>query len=498
MVKSVLVMLMGVTLVASPALAAQAKKPAAAKATLEDDYYKLITFDIPDGIVLEAGGIEVMPDQRVAVSTRRGDVYMIDGVFADDPTKARWTKWAGGMHEVIGLAYNAKDGYLYACQRAEVTRLKDTDNDGTCDVYETFCDGWGVSGDYHEYPFMSKFDKEGNLWIVLCLTGSFTSEAPFRGWCVRVTPEGKMIPTTSGIRSPGGIGFNHKGEVFYTDNQGPWNGTSSFKILKPGHFVGHPVGNKWYKDAPNMGPQITPPNDKSRFHVEAERIKEFDPPVALLPHGKVGNSASGIECDRSGGKFGPFKNHMFVADQSASNITRVVLDEVNGRYNSVAIPFRSGFASGIVPMMQAGDGSLLVGGTNRGWGSKGPRPFSFERLVWTGKVPFEVHEMRVTKDGFDLTFTEPVDKAVAADPATYSMDTWTYIFQAAYGSPEVDHSKATITSATVSDDGLKVSLKVGGRKIGNVHELKLSNVKSARGGSLLHPIAWYTLWNIPK
>ena len=24
------------------------------------------------------------------------------------------------------------------------------------------CDGWGISGDYHEYAFGSRFDKEGN------------------------------------------------------------------------------------------------------------------------------------------------------------------------------------------------------------------------------------------------------------------------------------------------------------------------------------------------
>ena len=64
------------------------------------------------------------------------------------------------------------------CQRPEVTRLKDTDDRGHANVYETFCDDWGISGDYHEYAFMSKFDKEGNLWVTLTLTGSFTSEAP--------------------------------------------------------------------------------------------------------------------------------------------------------------------------------------------------------------------------------------------------------------------------------------------------------------------------------
>jgi hypothetical protein len=147
--------------------------------------------------------------------------------------------------------------------------------------------------------FGSKFDKEGNLWVVLCLTGSFTSNVPFRGWAVRVTPDGKMIPTCSGIRSPGGIGIGVDGEVFYCDNQGPWNGTSSMKHLKAGSFQGHPDGNKWYAKAPEMGPKPQEPKSGSRFHVEAARIPEYVPPPVLLPHGKLGNSASGEGAFRS-------------------------------------------------------------------------------------------------------------------------------------------------------------------------------------------------------
>ena len=44
----------------------------------------------------------------------------------------------------MGLAYNPKDGYLYAIQRGEITRLKDTDGRGHANVYETFCDDWGI------------------------------------------------------------------------------------------------------------------------------------------------------------------------------------------------------------------------------------------------------------------------------------------------------------------------------------------------------------------
>ena len=34
----------------------------------EDDYYKMITLPIPEGVVLEVGGLAVMPDGRLAVT----------------------------------------------------------------------------------------------------------------------------------------------------------------------------------------------------------------------------------------------------------------------------------------------------------------------------------------------------------------------------------------------------------------------------------------------
>ncbi|MEZ6044519.1 MAG: hypothetical protein R3C11_02840 [Planctomycetaceae bacterium] len=49
----------------------------------------------------------------------------------------------------------------------ELSRLKDQDGDGVADLFETVNDGWGITGDYYEYAFGSKFDKEGNIWITL-------------------------------------------------------------------------------------------------------------------------------------------------------------------------------------------------------------------------------------------------------------------------------------------------------------------------------------------
>ncbi|HMF15155.1 MAG TPA: hypothetical protein VKE94_22725, partial [Gemmataceae bacterium] len=405
------------------------------------------------------------------------------------------TRYARSLHEVLGLA--AKDGWLYASERGDLIRMKDTKGTGRADLFEVVNDGWEINGDYHEYAFCSRFDKHGDLWIVLCLTGSFTSDSKFRGWCVRVTPDGKLVPTCSGVRSPGGIGMNADGDVFFSENQGPWNGPCGLKHLVPGGFMGHPASFRWYSFAKELGPAPEEPKSGSRIAIEAKRIPQLVPTACQFPYGKMGQSASGIECDLSGGKFGPFQSQLFVGDQTHSTVMRVYLEKMNGRYQGACFPFRQGFGSGNVPLRFAPDGSLFVGGTNRGWGSRGNKPFALERLVWTGKTPFEIQEMRAKPDGFELTFTHPVDPKTAGDSKSYSMKTFTYIYQATYGSPEVDETKPTIDRIEVAADRKSVRLYVNKLMEGHIHELHAPGIRSAVGLPLLHKEAYYTLNYIP-
>lgn len=460
----------------------------------ESDYYTITTFDTPRETRLEVSSMELLPGGMLALGTRRGEVWTVSGADGD-LAKVQYQRFAGGQHEIMGLAW--KDGSLYITNRYEVVRLKDEDGDGRADTFATVTDDWGVSGDYHEYTFGSRFDKNGDLWVAFCLTGSFTSEIDFRGWALRVKPDGKLEPTCSGIRSLGGIDFDADGEVYYTDNQGAWHGSSTLQHLKPGSFQGHPGGLAWYDKAPNIGPRPVEPNDKSRMVTERERIKQLVPPAVYMVHGKIGNSSSFIVCETSEGKFGPFQKQIFVADQCFSNISRVFLEEVNGIKQGVVFPFLQGFKSGILAGRMNENGQILVGGSDRGWGSKGGKRFCFDRVDWTGKVPFEVHEMRARPDGFELTFTEPVDPATAGNPASYKTRAFTYIYQSEYGSPEVDEVIPRITKATVRADNKSVRLTFDKLTKGHVHELHRNGVKSATGLPVLHPSAYYTLNEIP-
>lgn len=467
----------------------------ASKAAEEEAYYKIVTLPIPSGITLEAGALQAMPDGRLAVSTRFGDIYLVEGAFQDPPVKVKFHLYASGLHEVLGLAL--RDGWLYCTQRGEVTRMKDLNGDGRADLFETVSDPWGLSGDYHEYAFGSKFDREGNLWVVLCLTGSFTSEIEYRGWCFRITPEGKAIPTCSGIRSPGGIGTNSLGDMFYTDNQGVWNGTSGLKYLEPGGFMGNPSGNKWYSLTTALGPRPQDPVSGSRMVTEAKKIPQLVPTAIFFPYGKMGQSASGIASDGTGGKFGLFKNQLFVGDQTHSTVMRVFLEKIHGRYQGALFPFKEGFDSGTLSLEFAPDGSLFVGGTDRGWGSRGGKPFALQRLVWTGKQPFEIHEMRAKPDGFELTFTERVDAATVSSVGSYQIETYDHIYQSSYGSPEVDKTTPAIKHVEVAPNGLSARLYLDKLQEGHVHELHFPGIRSAKGAPLLHPAAYYTLNYIP-
>ena len=86
----------------------------------QDDYYKFTRIPLPEGVVLEASGIAMLPNGTLAVGTRRGDIYTVSNPLgkADD---MKVKLYARGLHEPIGLHWN--DGWLYATQRCEVTRI---------------------------------------------------------------------------------------------------------------------------------------------------------------------------------------------------------------------------------------------------------------------------------------------------------------------------------------------------------------------------------------
>lgn len=462
----------------------------------EAEYYRITNVPTPSGAVMEAGSVLSLPDGRLAVGTRRGEIYIATGAEAT-PAAPKWKLFATGMTEVLGLAW--RDGVLYATQQAEVTRLRDTDGDGKADRFETVSDAWAWGGE-HEFTFGSNFDRDGAIWTVHGLTGSYTSDRLFRGWALRHFPDGKWEAMCSGMRSPGGLAFNGEGDAFYVESQGPWNSACSLRHMRPGGFMGHPAGNKWYDHAPNMGPRPAEPTggETGRRIVDAQRIPQLVLPAVWFPYKKMGQSASALMLDKSGGKFGPFAGQFFIADYTLSLVMRAEMEKVNGVYQGACYPFRQGLATGLIGGALTERGQIFVGGSKRGWPVLGLAPSAFQRLDWSGKTPFEIQTMRVNPDGFELRFTAPVDQATARDPKSYTLETFTHHYYGAYGGPEIEQADQRIVSATPSADGMTVRLIVEKLVKGHIHELHLRGVRDAKGQPMLHDVAYYTLNEIPK
>jgi hypothetical protein len=212
----------------------------------------------------------------------------------------------------------------------------------------------------------------------------------------------------------------------------------------------------------------------------------------------MGQSVSEPVWDTTGGKFGPFAGQCFVGDQNKSIVMRVYLEKINGKYQGACFPFRSGFESGVNRLAYDRDGSLYVGMTNRGWGSVGGKSYGLQRLVYTGKLPFEIHAIRLTKDGFDVTFTKPLDEGTAAKLEAYSLQSFTYKYYGHYGCDEMDHKAEKVQAVKVASNRKGVSLKVDGFRPGRVYELNLNGIKAEDGDTVLHPVGYYTLNEIPK
>ena len=465
---------------------------------VENDYYKLVTIPIPEDISLEVGGLDVLPDGQLAVATRRGDIWLIKNPYMVGPARPTFKRFAHGLHEALGVAYH--NGAIYTAQRSELTRLKDLDGDGRADKYETVYT-WPLEGNYHEYSFGPLFRNDSTMVVTLNLgwVGYGASLSKWRGWMLEITPDGNMTPYATGMRSPAGFGLNMDGEVFYGENQGDWIGSGYITHVERGDFVGNPAGLRW-TDLPGsplkLKPEGVPDTGLPMMEVAAD-VPELKLPAVWLPHSILGISTSDILADTTKGGFGPFEGQLFVGDQGQSNVTRIFLEKVNGVYQGAAFPFREGFSSGVLRMVWGKDGSMFVGMTSRGWGSTGPAPYGLQRLEWTGLTPFEVQSIEARSDGFELTFTKPVNREIAADPSSYHITGFTYKYHSTYGSPIVNQETGVVRGVQVSEDGMSARIAVDGLRKGYIHELKLTSMRSSEDESLLHDVAYYTLNEIP-
>lgn len=471
-----------------------------------EKYFEYDQIKTPVELDSQVGGLACTPSGKLAACFHRGEVMVYDF-----KTKV-WTKFAEGLHEPLGIVA-LSDNEFVVMQRPELTVLKDTDGDGEADFYKTLNDDFGMSGNYHEFSFGPAVDKEGNYWVGLNVAsngasirkeirGEFSSigipredfykswgkykktagrmyaRVPYRGWIVKITPEGKMIPWSCGVRSPNGLGFDDEGNLFVSDNQGDWLGTSKLHHVKKDRFHGHPASLIW-REGWKRDPLKVPVDELDKMRKRAS---------ILFPQGIMANSPTQpllIDHD----KFGPYKGQMLVGDMNFKRILRFMPDKVNGEIQGAIIPFIDGdpMEIGNNRLAWAPDGSLIIGRTKLSWaGSRG--------IVQVKKkdIPvFDVQNVKLTKEGFDITFTEvPAEKL---NDKNLKLISYTYKYHEAYGSPQLEKKEEKIEVVKVSSDGKTLSIKLKNLREGFVYDFEFKSYKSKNGLELMNDRMCYTL-----
>jgi hypothetical protein len=447
-----------------------------------DESYRLEHFPVPKEIELGVTGMDFLPDGDLAVCTWLGDVYFVQKPTGA-PAAATYRRFARGLCEPGGL--KVIEGDIYIVQKQELTRLRDTDGDGEADLFECISQDWGHTGNYHDFSFGPTLDRDGNFHVFR-IGAHGVWGVPFMGWDIVVSRDGRTVtPFCSGLRSPDGFG-TYEGDIFMTENQGNWQGAGKLNHLQKGRFYGYPS---------------TQPATKEQF----EKPTKFDPPAVWFPYNKLSKSASGIETIRDE-RFGPFKGQLLIGEFQNALVMRVFLEKVNGEWQGCVWPFAKGFNSGVNRLSYGPDGKLYVGGLKNGaWAAVAPKDFSLDRVSFTGKVPFEIKEVRTQHDGFELTFTQPCDPATAGKADNWDVSQYRTEYHSVYGSPEFDFdgkpdsaSEVKVVSAAVSSDKLHVRLKLDGWRAGYVATIRALDVTNADGKALRNDTCWYTLNAIPN
>jgi hypothetical protein len=221
-----------------------------------------------------------------------------------------------------------------------------------------------------------------------------------------------------------------------------------------------------------------------------------DPAPVLFPYGFSRSPAEPI-FDLTNGKFGPFAGQMLVADAAAPRIIRVMLDKVDGAVQGACVDFYSnnGLRNGSNRMAFSPDGTeLYVGQTMREWAGAME---GLQRIRYNGGPVFEVLAMRLTKDGFDLDFTLPVDAGIGETPADFEAQTYWYGYSSDYGGPEKDSRLERPTALRWSADRRSVHLTFKELSANRVVRFNLKDFKSG-ALPLGHGMVAYTVNKLAK
>ncbi len=468
--------------------------------------------------LFEALGIALTTDGTLVVATRTAGIWrLVKDKSGQNKSGGEWQLFAEGTFDSLGVVAEDKKGLTVVVgQKAELTRISDTNGDGIADTYTTLFDAHSYHGNYHSYMHGPVRGADGAYYVSINLADGSDGSAynaggkymgsggGFAGWNIRIDARnkndlGQFTLWANGLRSPAGLGLSPDGRLWYSDNQGEYMGTSKIFVIEQNKFYGHPSS---LIDLPGM----TPDSPEIAWSNYADKATKA---AILLPHNSVANSPGNPAWDTTKGKFGAFAGQMLIGDQTQSNLLRVNTEMVDGVEQGSVMPFIDGLESGVMRPVFLPDGSLLLGQTGRGWQAKGGHVASMQRIVWDGKtIAPAIQSTHATNNGFTVKLTQPLSDAVdsAALQKLLAIESWVYRDAPDYGSDELGKAMERITNISISADRKQITINlaelghasVHPQQTARVYHITLNNQKLFKDAAAAQLHAYYTLYKFAK
>jgi putative heme-binding domain-containing protein len=388
-----------------------------------------LPFDNPWKALLFCGGHDFFSDGSAAVCTMQGDVWRVEGLD-DTLREVTWRRIATGLNRALGVVII--DDQVHVQGGDQITRLVDLDGDGEADFYEAVSRAVPPSTG-HDYNCGLERDPAGTFY-----TASHRS-------LVRVSPDGARADVlATGFRNPDGLGLLPDGMLTVPVSEGDWTPASAICAVRPGT---EPV-----PDFQGRAPAL---------------------PLVYLPRGL--DNSSGGQVFVSSDRWGPLGGQLVHLSFGTCTHFLVLRDEVRGdagdaRLQGAIVPLPGEFRSGVHRgRFSPRDGQLYVSGMN-GWGSYAIEDGCFQRVRWTGDPVMQPSAIRAHRDGVVVSFTAPLDSAVASRPELHFAQCWNYRYGPGYGSREYSpshygtpgHDPLAIAAVEVLPDGRSLFLALPG------------------------------------
>ena len=429
----------------------------------------------PDNFTPQTGGLAFLPDGSLGLATwdRDGAVYAVSG-WQGTVEDVGVRRIAEGLHEPLGMA--VVGDRVFVMQKQELTELIDRDGDGWMEEHRNLSAAWGATSNFHEFgfglPHIDGYLYAGLGTCVLAGGDACPDQHPDRGKIVRVSLEtGEREFFASGFRTPNGLAAGPAGQLLVTDNQGAWLPASKLMEVAPGDHFG-------WRSPSDTGPEPT--------------VRR---PALWLPQNEIGNSPTQPLVLTQG----PYQGQILWGDIFNGGLKRGFLETVAGQLQGAAFHFTGGLAAPVNRMIEAPDGTLLVGeiGSRGNWGVAGQPFHGLEALRFNDQRAFEPLEMQATEAGYRIVFSQPVAGTPTAE--MFLLHQWSYRPDSYYGGPKFGKIALSVNEIVLSSDRKTIALDVSGRLPETVVYLHIDRgLESTEGLPLWVNEAWYTQNALPQ